>query len=100
MVLDAKYKGYAEGSLTSVSREDLAQVISYMYIRTLPIGGFLVPGGISISIDTEYLNGEYGGKMILLNLPIASNADSYEAFHNAMMANERELAETISLIQE
>ena len=100
LVLDAKYKGYADGSLTSVGREDLAQVISYMYIRTLPIGGFLVPGGERVSIDTEYLNGEYGGKMILLNLPIASNSDSYEAFQSAMMANERELAETISMIQE
>ena len=98
MVLDAKYKGYAEGGVSGVSREDLAQVISYMYIRTLPVGGFLVPGGQSVKVDVEYLNGDYGGKMVLLNLPIASDTVNYGAFRKAMISYERELAEQIGKI--
>jgi len=44
LVLDAKYKRYNEKGITGISREDLAQVISYMYVRKTAVGGFLVPG--------------------------------------------------------
>lgn len=95
MVLDAKYKRYEEGGVTGVSRDDLAQVISYMYIKTLPIGGFIVPGGEYVSVNTEYLEGDYGGKMVLLNLPIASGASTYDDFCQTMYLNERILADSI-----
>ena len=51
MVLDAKYKRYGNTGVADISREDLAQVISYMYVRKLSIGGFLVPGGKSVNIE-------------------------------------------------
>lgn len=100
MVLDAKYKRYENGGVSGISREDLAQVISYMYIRNSLIGGFLVPGGEALSVDMEYLHGNYGGKMILLNLPIASDAYTYEDFCSKMSSNEKSLSDMIRTIQE
>ena len=99
MVLDAKYKRYEEGGVAGVSRDDLAQVISYMYIKTLPIGGFIVPGGDSVSINTEYLEGDYGGKMVLINLPITSTVSSYDDFCQTMYLNERILVNSIKGLQ-
>ncbi|MCR5549368.1 MAG: hypothetical protein K6F40_00315 [Bacteroidales bacterium] len=94
MVLDAKYKRYAESGITGISREDLAQVISYMYIKELPIGGFLVPGGDSVQKLSETLHG-YGGTMFLLNLPIPQNAVSYENFCAQMSIAETEFLQLV-----
>lgn len=94
MVLDAKYKRYSEKGITGISPEDLAQVISYMYIKQFPAGGFLVPGGESIRIEKETLQG-YGGDMYLLNLPIASISSSFGEFCEKMADNERLLIEAI-----
>lgn len=41
MVLDAKYKGYADWS--HIQNADLYQVISYMHVLNVNLGGFLVP---------------------------------------------------------
>ena len=94
MVLDAKYKRYSEGGITGISREDLAQVISYMYIQKLPIGGFLVPGGGTVQKISETLHG-YGGNLFLLNLPIPQNAASYENFCATISATEKEFLQSI-----
>lgn len=99
IVLDAKYKRYSEGSLTGIGRDDLAQVISYMYIRNLSTGGFLVPGGATIKVDHEVLNG-IGGDMYLLNLPIAEGASSYSNFCDLMSLNENLLAQEIERISQ
>lgn len=87
MVLDAKYKRYSEEGVTGIGREDIAQVVSYMYIMKLSTGMFLVPGGESIQIKTETLHG-YGGNMSLLNLPISHTAKSYAEFCEQMYNNE------------
>ncbi len=88
IVLDAKYKKYSGASLTDISREDLAQVISYMYVRQLGKGGFLVPGGEDIKTKQATLLG-YGGNMFLLNLPIPSGVNTYEMFCEEMDSNEK-----------
>lgn len=93
IVLDAKYKSYAEKlseddvRISGIAREDLAQVISYMYVLKLPFGGFLVPGGKTVLPKQEEING-YGGRMFLLNLPIPSGVSSYDDFCSKMSANE------------
>ena len=79
IVLDAKYKRYDGKSITDISREDLAQVISYMYIMQYPTGGFIVPGGNAVDVVDEELHG-HGGKMALLNIPIPSVAGLHEDF--------------------
>lgn len=87
IVLDAKYKKYEGKSLTDISREDLAQVISYMYVLKLESGGFLVPGGDIVEIKKEFLYG-YGGTMYLINMPIPSGADNYDDFCEQMASRE------------
>ncbi len=98
MVLDAKYKRYEGSRVCDVDREDLAQVISYMYIRQLDAGGFLVPGGDTVNVVSEELHG-YGGRMFILNLPIAKDAQSYESFVQSMQMNESELIQAIESIE-
>ncbi len=87
IVLDAKYKRYEGRALTDISREDLAQVISYMYVQRLENGGFLVPGGTTVELTKESLHG-YGGAMYIINLPIPSGADNYDEFCKEMAGNE------------
>ena len=97
IVLDAKYKRYDGKFLTDVSREDLAQVISYMYILQYPTGGFLVPGGTAVHIEQEELHG-YPGKMCILNLPIPSGSDSYEDYRNIISGNETAFIHAVKTI--
>ncbi|MBQ9173961.1 MAG: hypothetical protein IJ161_09570 [Bacteroidales bacterium] len=94
LVLDAKYKRYEGGALTDISREDLAQVISYMYVQKLNNGGFLVPGGLEIEIKQEKLLG-HGGNMFLLNIPIPSGSSSYVEFCEQMVSYEKRLVQVI-----
>lgn len=98
MVLDAKYKRYSEGGVSGISREDIAQVISYMYIKRLPLGGFLVPGGEYVKVESETLHG-FGGKMYLLNLPIPHNAETYEEFCLLMSAIEKDFLISVDGIE-
>lgn len=95
MVLDAKYKRYEESGVSGVSREDLAQVISYMYIRKLLVGGFIVPGESAVTQEPETLHG-YGGQMVLLTLPIPKEADTYDTFCGLIAANERRFSQAVS----
>ena len=97
IVLDAKYKKYEGKSLTDISREDLAQVISYMYVLKLENGGFLVPDGDIVETKKEFLLG-HGGIMYLINLPIPSGADSYESFCWQMASNEQAFLNEIERI--
>ncbi len=97
IVLDAKYKKYEGKSLTDISREDLAQVISYMYVLKLESGGFLVPDGVIVDTKKEILLG-HGGTMYLINLPIPSGADSYESFCWQMASNEQAFMNEIERI--
>ncbi len=97
VVLDAKYKRYEGHSLTKIDREDLAQVISYMYVRRLSNGGFLVPGGTEVNVEHEELLG-HGGFMSLLNLPIASGTMNYQEFSEKMAMNEAAFADKISTL--
>lgn len=97
MVLDAKYKRYAEKDqgISGVSREDIAQVISYMYVLKLGIGGFLVPGGESVTVRRKTLNG-YGGEMLLINLPVAHSVASYSDYCDIMAQQEGLLKEVVT----
>ena len=86
MVLDAKYKRYGEDDKMG-NPEDLAQVVSYMYIKKFLVGGFLVPGGQDVQIKEEELHG-YGGRIIRINLPIPGESPSYDTFCEQMAKNE------------
>ena len=95
MILDAKYKKYSGKTLSDVSSEDIAQVISYMYVRECLWGGFLVPGSGKLYSETDILRG-YGGKMFILSLPIPEGSPSYEEFCSAMSQNEAAFKEFLA----
>ena len=96
IVLDAKYKGYAESTVDGIGPDDLAQVISYMYIRRSRHGVFLAPGKDSWTMSSLELNG-YNGIMSLLCMPISS-ADNYKTFRKEMKKLEVELCERLNNI--
>lgn len=94
IILDAKYKGYSDKSVSKIQREDLHQVISYMYISMAKNGVFIFPSKEhEISIDAAALNG-YGGKMHLIGLPI-STATNYADFVHEMGQNEEAMVGVI-----
>ena len=86
IVLDAKYKRYAAIRPQDIGREDLAQVISYMYVEKAHTAVILCPGGEKFNPSTSHLRG-YGGEVVVMNLPILS-AGSFEAFADNMANQE------------
>lgn len=98
IVLDAKYKRYEGKALTDISTEDLAQVVSYMYIMQFPTGGFLVPGGREVHKEDEKLHG-YPGTMYLFNIPIPDSAKSYGEFSKMMAEGEEAFIEKLESIK-
>ena len=87
MILDAKYKKYNGKDLYDISADDIAQIVSYMYVRQAMLGGFLVPGQGEMYSKKDTLRG-YGGDVFILSLPIPEGSQSFEEFRSAMMENE------------
>ena len=106
MILDAKYKRYNGKTLSDVSREDIAQVISYMYVRQSLLGGFLIPDpdGHEVSVHEDSLRG-YGGEMFIMSLPIPKPPEissgegslhfTYDVFCSQMAVYEQQVRDRI-----
>ena len=94
MILDAKYKKYSGKTLSDVSPEDIAQVISYMYISMRKKGGFLVPGEEYVINEKETLRG-YGGDIFIISLLIPSDASTYDDFCERMHSSEATFIDAI-----
>lgn len=92
IVLDAKYKGYADWS--KVQNEDLYQVISYMHILNLQRGGFVVPNGNN-DLKTKSLNG-LGGNMHIFGVNVLHNTADFAAYVAQMSAVEKGLVLSIT----
>lgn len=60
-ILDAKYKHLERG----VNREDLYQVVTYMYCKQAPEGGYAYPTSDSYAIPVSYKLSGFGGKIHL-----------------------------------
>ncbi|WP_162339909.1 McrC family protein [Cyclobacterium salsum] len=94
-ILDAKYKRLAD---KKVDRNDMNQIISYMYVKKAEIGGFIVP-----SDNNEYeakeikigqLNG-YAGEVYIWVLSIPQQTDNFMEFCIRMKKNEIFLTDLI-----
>lgn len=94
-ILDAKYKRLAD---KKVDRNDMNQIISYMYVKKAEIGGFIVP-----SDNNEYeakeikigqLNG-YAGEVYIWVLSIPQQTDNFTEFCIRMKKNEIYLTDLI-----
>jgi len=91
IVLDAKYKRYANLKLQKIDGEDLHQVITYMYILAVKHGGFIVPWSYCLrdyKPEPKILNG-YGGSMNIYGITVDTPARSYKEYCNLMSQYER-----------
>ncbi len=91
MVLDAKYKHLEHSS--EISRDDIHQIITYMYVLKSKSGGFVFP--IKKAKEQEWSNPKplgvlkgYGGKVNLFGMPIIQDITVYSEFCRQMKSNE------------
>ena len=85
-ILDAKYKRLNNG----VGREDLYQVVTYMYCQKATNGGYLFPCEEDIKSSHYKLNG-YGGSIHLFPFHVPRQAEDYPSFVNKMKDTETEI---------
>ena len=86
IVLDAKYKRYANLELQKIDGDDLHQVITYMYIRGAKYGGFIVPRQHGLQYENpqpKTLNG-YGGSMNIYGITVDTPALDYKVYCQQM----------------
>jgi 5-methylcytosine-specific restriction endonuclease McrBC regulatory subunit McrC len=94
-ILDAKYKGYTDKRVSEVDRDDLHQLITYMYIKQAAHGGLVYP---SISSDTAISPAKlcgYGGTISLYGMTIPQSVSSWSDFQSSMLHNEETLIKHI-----
>ncbi len=99
IVLDAKYKRYANLEIPKIDGEDLHQVITYMYILGAKYGGFIVPTQHtdSASSASKTLKG-YGGTMGIYSIIVDTPANSFKAYCQQMQQYEKEFIDKLLLI--
>ena len=94
-ILDAKYKQKTE----PIDRNDVNQIISYMYVKQAEIGGFIYPTKIIDRLECKYigkLNG-FGGCVKTWSLPIPQTSENFREFIKTMNENENELCQNLMI---
>ena len=99
IVLDAKYKRLAvNGNSLDISRDDVHQIMAYMYRLKANKGGIICPykGEKNKIISQNMHKDSYLGSLSLYALAIPENCSSYEDFTKLIVENERTLLEELS----
>ena len=99
IVLDAKYKKLAiNGSRLDIDRDDVHQIMAYMYRLKASKGGIICPymGESNKVISQRMHKDSYLGSLSLYALAILKNCSSYEDFTKLIVENERTLLEELS----
>ena len=99
IVLDAKYKRLAvNGNSLDISRDDVNQIMAYMYRLKANKGGIICPykGEKNKIISKNMHKDSYLGSLSLYALAIPKNCSSYEDFTKRIVENERTLLEELS----
>ncbi len=96
IIIDAKYKRIND---KEIDRNDINQIISYMYVKQALIGGFIYPvsgDNDEIPLETPIgrLNG-YNGIVKKWRIPIPNQASDFKNFCKLMYNNELKLKEII-----
>lgn len=92
LILDAKYKHLERG----VGREDLYQVVTYMYCTQIQTGGYAYPSDNSESRVTSFKLVGYGGYMLLIPFYVPSNGfTDWKSFVSQMKLSEQQLIDNI-----
>lgn len=91
-ILDAKYKNFTE----PIDRNDINQIITYMYVKEANIGGFIYPVKNSCmkSKNIGILNG-YRGLVKAWTIPIPTKSNNFKEFIKVMSENEEEFKRTL-----
>jgi 5-methylcytosine-specific restriction enzyme subunit McrC len=92
-ILDAKYKRPKK----KVVRDDMTQIISYMYVKCAELGGFIYPVENESGIEERVigiLNG-YGGKVKTWAFSIPQKCNSFPDFCIQISESEKKLSEII-----
>ena len=90
-ILDAKYKHLNSG----ICKEDLYQVVTYMYCKKANHGGYVYPDEGANSYSKYQLEG-YNGYIHLLPVSIPQNKASHDAFIQAMQLCENNMSDIIN----
>ena len=99
IVLDAKYKKLAiNGTRLDIERDDVHQIMAYMYRLKASKGGIVCPydGEKNKIISQNMHKDSYLGSLSLYALSIPKNCSSYEDFTKLIVENERTLLEELS----
>ena len=89
MVLDAKYKGYTDWS--DVQNADMYQLISYMHVLNVDLGGFLVPvDWTGKRLPVKNLTGK-GGVLSIIGMNVKQTAASFSDFTYYMKEQEERM---------
>ena len=92
IILDAKYKRMKNNE---INRDDLNQVLSYLFLYKASIGGYIAPTDtMNLDLKMGLLNG-FGGSLYKFKLAIPQKVTSYQAFKNAIAENEIKLINAI-----
>ena len=92
-IIDAKYKQLSG----SIDRNDINQIISYMYVKQAELGGFLYPTKHADKLECKNIGklDGYGGFVKTWSMPIPQEADNFNNFSLLMSENEKRLKEMI-----
>ncbi len=97
-ILDAKYKRLAGKKAENIDRNDMNQIISYMYVKTAQIGGFICPSDNdefrAEKSNIGQLNG-YGGEVNIWTLSIPQQTGNFFDFCTRMKENEKLMIDII-----
>jgi len=92
IILDAKYKRMKDNK---IDRDDLNQVLSYLFLYKADIGGYIAPTEENdLALNMGLLNG-FGGSIHKFKLAIPQKVASYRAFKKAIAENEAKLVKSI-----
>lgn len=95
IILDAKYKRMQDNH---INRDDLNQVLSYLFLYQANIGGYIAPTkDENLALNMGLLNG-FGGSIHKFKLAIPQQVASYQAFQVAIAKNEAKLLEAIKAL--
>lgn len=100
LVLDAKYKRIMDSDNSEkdhFSRNDLHQLICYMYLLKASTGGFIFPSTDKRGTNTYSLPSfSYGGNLLAIPFYIPKNASSYEDFILKIRVEEQYLIDSVN----
>lgn len=93
-IIDAKYKHLNNG----IGREDLYQVVTYMYCREAQNGGYVYPYEEDVRHSKHQLKG-YNGYIYLMPFHVPQSSDTYKLFIEEIKKSEDYLSDNIMRIQ-